>query len=157
MGRRGPAALLLALAACAPAATRGGAPDRLEGRVSVSGSAPMDRGVSLHPQGGSGVWLAGPLQPELARLAGTQVEVRGRMEGGSMQVDSYRLVSVDGRPALVGVVQAAPGGGLQLLADDGRTVRLGDPPAQLRPGQKVWVQGPGQAQVQVQTFGVIVP
>lgn len=152
------AALLIAAAGCAPAAAGGaGAAEdaRLTGRVALSGSAPMNAGVSLHPAQGPSVWLAGPLAGELARLAGAQVEVVGRLGGGTLTADAYRVVSIDGRPALVGTVQAAPGGGLQLRMEDGTVVRLGEAPGALRPGQKVWVQGPGQ--VQVQTYGVIAP
>lgn len=148
--------LLAALAACTPpAAARGGEPERLAGRVAVVGSAPADVRVTLRTADGRTVYVAGPAAAELRALAGTEVEVAGRAEGGVLQATGYRLVSVDGRPALVGTVEAAPGGGLQLRLEDGSAVRLGGGADRLRAGQKVWVQGP--TQVQVQTFGVIVP
>ena len=150
--------LLAALAGCAPAAARGGE-DVLTGRVRLAGSAPMDVRVALEPADGPGVWVEGPLRGEIGRLSGAEVEVRGRLDAGTLTAAAYRVVRVDGRPVLVGTVEAAPGGGLRLRTEEGRTVRLGSPPAELRPGQKVWVQGPGDpaVQVQVQTFGVIVP
>jgi hypothetical protein len=156
--RRAALLLTLALAACTPAATRGGG-DVLAGRVALAGSAPADVRVTLHPARGPSVWIDGPLRAEIGRLTGAQVEVRGRLNAGTFTADGYRIVSVDGRPVLMGTVEAAEGGGLRLRTDDGRTVRLGSPPPEIRVGHKVWVQGPGDpaVQVQVQTFGVIAP
>lgn len=156
--RPGVAVLMLALAACTPAAARGGG-DVMTGRVGLAGSAPVDVRVALHPAQGPGVWIDGPLRAEIGRLTGAQVEVRGRLDAGTLTAHGYRIVSVDGRPVLMGTVEAAEGGGLRLRTDEGRTVRLGSPPPEIRAGQKVWVQGPGDpaVQVQVQTFGVIVP
>ncbi|HEX6036572.1 hypothetical protein [Longimicrobium sp.] len=151
------AVLLLALAACTPAAARGGG-DVVTGRVSLAGSAPMDVHVRLRPAEGPSVWVDGPLRAEIGRLGGAEVEVRGRLQSGTLTADSYRIVRVDGRPVLMGMVEVADGG-LRLRMEDGRVVRLGSPPPEIRPGQKVWVQGPGDpaVQVQVQTFGIITP
>lgn len=153
------AALVLALAALAactpPAAARGGEPERLAGRVAVLGSAPVNVRLALQTADGRSVYLAGPAAAELRALAGAEVEVEGRMEGGAFQASGYRIRSVDGRPVLAGTVEAAPGGGLQLRLEDGSAVRLGGGADRLRAGQKVWIQGP--TQVQVQTYGVIVP
>lgn len=153
---------LAVLAGCPPPAPRAQEPERLAGRVAVVGSAPMNVRLSLRTADGRGVFLEGPAAAELRALGGVEVEVEGRMEGGVFQARGYRVVSVDGRPVLVGVVEAAPGGGLQLRLADGAAVRLAGGADRLRAGQKVWVQGPEQAQgsvrqVQVQTFGVIVP
>jgi hypothetical protein len=152
------AALLLAaaaLAACVPPANGPGGVETLRGRTAVVGSAPMNVQTALQAADGRSLTLTGPLVAELGRLSGAEVEVEGRVDGGEMEATAYRVVSVDGRPALVGTVEAVPGGGLQLRLDDGTAVRLGGGADALRPGQKVWVQGPSQ--VQVQTFGVIVP
>lgn len=150
--------MLALLAACTPAATRGGG-DVLTGRVGLAGSAPVDVRVRLQPAQGPSVWVDGPLRAEIGRLTGAQVEVRGRLDAGTFTAHAYRIVSVDGRPVVMGTVEAAAAGGLRLRTGDGRTVRLGSPPAEIRAGQKVWVQGPGDpaVQVQVQTFGVIAP
>lgn len=153
---------LAVLAGCPPPAPRAQEPERLAGRVAVVGSAPMNVRLSLRTADGRGVFVEGPAAAELRALGGVEVEVEGRMEGGVFQARGYRVVSVDGRPVLVGVVEAAPGGGLQLRLADGAAVRLAGGADRLRAGQKVWVQGPEQAQgsvrqVQVQTFGVIVP
>jgi hypothetical protein len=145
-----------ALAACTPpAAARGGGPERLAGRVAVVGSAPVNVRLALQTADGRSVYVTGPVAAELRALAGAEVEVEGRMEGGAFQASGYRIRSVDGRPVLEGTVEAAPGGGLQLRLRDGSAVGLGGGADRLRAGQKVWVQGP--TQVQVQTYGVIVP
>lgn len=148
-------AAALAGGACTPPAGGPAGVDTLRGRTAVVGSAPMNVRVSFQAEDGRSIVLTGPLSQELGRLAGAELEVEGRMVGGELEPTAYRVLSVDGRPALVGVVESAVGGGLQLRMEDGRTVRLGGGTADLRPGQKVWVQGPDQ--VQVQTFGVIVP
>jgi hypothetical protein len=151
-------ALLLAMAALAactpPAPAGGGEPERLAGRVAVVGSAPMDVRLALQTADGRSVYVTGPAAAELRALGGVEVEVEGRMEGGAFAARGYRIRSVDGRPVLTGTVEAAPGGGVQLRLEDGSAVRLEGADG-LRAGQKVWVQGP--TQVQVQTYGIIVP
>lgn len=154
------AAVVLAMAALAggctpPAAARGGEPEWLAGRLAVVGSAPVNVRLSLQMADGRSVYVTGPAAAELRTLAGAEVEVEGRMEGGAFEARGYRIRAVDGRPVLSGTVEAAPGGGLQLRLEDGSAVRLGGGADRLRAGQKVWVQGP--TQVQVQTYGVIVP
>lgn len=148
-------AAALLLAACVPPADGPGGVETLRGRTSVVGSAPMNVRVSFQGDDGRRVTLVGPLAEELGRLAGADLEVEGRLAGAELEPSGYRVVAVDGRPAWVGTVEAGPGGALRLRLDDGSTLALGSAPAGLRAGQKVWVQGPGQ--VQVQTFGIIVP
>lgn len=149
------AAAALAAGACTPPAAGPDGVATLRGRTAVVGSAPMNVRVALQADDGRSVTLVGPLATELGRLAGADLEVEGRMSGGELEPTGYRVVAVDGQPALVGTVEPASGGGLQLRLEDGSIVRLGGGTSDLRPGQKVWVQGPGQ--VQVQTFGIIVP
>ncbi len=141
--------------ACTPPANGPAGVDTLRGRTAVVGSAPINTQVALQAADGRSITLVGPLSAELGRLAGAELEVEGRVSGAQMEPTAYRVVSVDGRAALVGVVETAPGGGLQLRLDDGSAVVLGGGTGALRAGQKVWVQGPSQ--LQVQTFGVIVP
>jgi hypothetical protein len=146
----------LLLGACVPPAPAGGpVPERLAGEVAVVGSAPLNVRTALHTADGRSVWIEGPAAAELRALAGARVEVEGRLEGGVVHAEGYRILAVDGRPVWTGTVEEAPGGGLQLRLEDGSVVRLGGGADRLRPGQKVWVQGPSQ--VQVQTFGVIAP
>jgi hypothetical protein len=156
VSRRAAAALGLAalLAGCVPPATGPGGVSTLRGRAAVVGSAPMNTSVSFRAEDGRTVTLTGPLRQELGRLSGVELEVEGRMEGSELEATAYRVLSVDGRPAWVGVVER-DAAGLLLRLEDGSAVRLGGGVSDLRPGQKVWVQGP--TQLQVQTFGVIVP
>lgn len=149
------AAALLLLAGCVPPPAGPGGVETLRGRTAVTGSAPMNVRVSFEARDGRRVALVGPLAAELGRLSGADLEVDGRVGGGEMEATGYRVLAVDGRPAWVGTVEAAPGGGLLLRLEDGTPLGLGAGAAGLRAGQKVWVQGPGQ--VQVQTFGIIVP
>jgi hypothetical protein len=120
----------------------------------VVGSAPVNVRVQVRPDAGPPVYVTGPLAAEVRRLGGARVEVRGRrVAGGELEVADYEVVSVEGRPVEQGTVERAPDGGLQLRRKDGGTVRLQGGTQQLRPGQKVWVQGPET--VTVQTYGII--
>lgn len=129
----------------------------LVGVPRVVGSAPMNTRLVLSQGGAQQTEIVGPLAGEIRQLDGAQVEVAGRMAGGQLQASGYRIRSIDGRPAEMGMVEAAPGGGVQLRRADGNVVRLSGAASQLRAGQKVWVQGPTVTSVQVQTFGVISP
>ena len=127
--------------------------ERVVGRLAVVGSAPVNVRVTVQPDRGGPVYLAGPLLGELRALGGARVELRGRRSGGELVVADYQVVSVDGRPVEMGTVERAPGGGLQLRRRDGGVVQLQGGVQQLRPGQKVWVQGPSS--VTVQSYGII--
>jgi hypothetical protein len=141
--------------ACVPPSPGPGGVVTLRGRPAVVGSAPMNVQVSLRAEDGRSITLTGTLAPELGRLSGAEVEVEGRLSDTVMEATGYRIVSVDGRPVVLGIVEPAPGGGLQLRLDDGGVVVLGEGAAPLRPGQKVWVQG--VSRLHVQTYGVVVP
>lgn len=159
--RAAAAALLGISAACARPMTQGpaqaGSPagDVVEGTVAVVGSAPMNVRVQVTPDGGRPVTVTGPLAAEIRRLGGSRVAVRGRRAAAAIEATGYDVVAVNGRAVTLGVVEQAPDGGVQLRLDDGSTVRLTGGTASLRPGQKVWVQGP--ATVTVQSFGVVRP
>lgn len=156
----------IALAACTPPGAQPPAsvPDTqtvgetvLIGVPRVVGSAPVNTRLVLSREGGQQTEIVGPLAAEIRQLDGAQLEVSGRLVRQQLQVSGYRIRAVDGRPVEMGVVEAAPGGGLQLRKADGTVVRLAGGAAGLRAGQKVWVQGPTAVTVQVQTFGVIAP
>ncbi len=125
------------------------------GTVRVVGSAPVNVQTVLQEGDAPSVRVTGPLTGEIERLSGARVTVWGRIAGGAVEAERYEVVSVDGRPVVTGVVERAPGGGLQLRTDRGEVLRLDGADAHLRVGQKVWVQGP--ATVQLQSFGVIRP
>jgi hypothetical protein len=153
-------ALLAMMGACAPqpgpAPASPAAADAVVGTVRVVGSAPMNTQVVVRGDAGGEVRVDGPLAAEVRRLAGARVSVRGRVAEGRVQAEGYEVVSVDGRPVQMGVVERAPDGGTLLRRADGSVIRLRGPAAaDFRPGQKVWVQG--VEAVDVQTFGVVVP
>jgi hypothetical protein len=101
------------------------------------------------------VRVDGPLRDEIRSLAGAVVEARGRLRDRVLQTSGYEIRSVNGRPVEMGTVERSPSGGLQLRRGDGTVVVLSGGGANLRVGQKVWVQGP--ASVAVQSYGVIAP
>jgi hypothetical protein len=149
------AAAALLLMGCVPPAAGPGAPVTLRGTPAVVGSAPMNVQVTLRTDDGRNVTVVGPLAAELGRLSGATVEVEGRMNGADVEPATYHVVSVDGRPVHLGIVESAAGGELHLRLGDGSTIALGPGAGTLRPGQKVWVQG--VTRLHVQTFGIVVP
>jgi hypothetical protein len=151
---------LLALGACASARGQGPGADTMVveqthvGTVRVVGAAPVDVQVVLETARSLNVRLQGPLRAEIGRLAGAELEVDGHASDGAFHATGYRVRSIDGRPVVLGMVEAAPGGGLQLRTEDGVLIGLSGAGG-LRIGQKIWVQG--QATLQVQSYGVIRP
>lgn len=148
------------LAACTrpsavpPADSSGAQEARVIGVPASVGSAPMNVRTRLAAEGGETLYVTGPLANEIRSLSGARVEVRGRRgPERTLEATDYDVLSVGGRPVILGVLEQAPGGGLQLRTRDGRTVRVQDPPESFRAGMKVWVQGsrPGE----VQTFGIV--
>ena len=123
----------------------------------VVGSAPMNVQLVLQDERGRSTQITGPLAAEIQRLDGARVQVWGQMVGQAFQPSGYQVLSVDGRPVEMGIVERAPDGGVQLRRADGQIVRLAGAASQLRVGQKVWIQGPTTTAVQVQTYGVISP
>src|SRR5215217_3394230 len=119
-------------------ATAGGS---VAGTLRVVGSAPVNVRLVIQSAGGS-AGVGGPLADELRRLAGAEVTLTGRREGGSFIASDYRVRSIDGRPVTLGTVEAAEGDYLRLRTTEGELVYLVAAPGELRPGQKVWVQGP---------------
>jgi hypothetical protein len=79
-------------------------PDAIEGVVRRVGNAPFTRTIV---DGGDGVVIDGPYEPELRRLAGAEVRITGRLvterefPGPTLEATSYEITSVDGeRPSL---------------------------------------------------------
>jgi hypothetical protein len=153
--------LIVASAGCvasspAPSTIETGAEtrDSVAGTLRVVGSAPVN--VRLVIQGAAGsANVAGPLREELRKLAGAEVTLLGRQEGADFVASEYRIRAIDGRPVTLGTVEGAEGEYLRLRTGGGEVVYLVDAPAELRPGQKVWVQGPRG--VIVQSFGTVRP
>lgn len=151
--RRTAAALLvLLLAGCG--ANRGpeaggadgmdAAVDTVEGTVRQVGSTPFVRTVVEGDSASATV--TGPLEEEIARLAGARVRVAGTPAGGefpgpALRAESYDLLSVDGEEARVGILRHEPGAGYRLETDEGAPVPLRSVPPELgaAAGGKVWV------------------
>lgn len=140
-----------------PAAADGGP---TVGTIRVVGSAPVNVSVVLQPAEGGSIEVVGPLRDELRRLSGARVALRGPVEPAPdpladrrIRVDDYEILSVDGEPVIAGTVEGREGEWVLLRTATGELVYLGGAAAELRPGQKVWVQGPRS--VTVQSYGVI--
>ena len=153
--------LIAATTACvrpapAPSTVAAGAQavDSLVGALRVVGSAPVNVRLVIQSDAGS-TTVGGTLRDELRRLAGAEVTLLGRRDGSDFIADDYRVRSIDGRPVTLGTVEAVDGEYLRLRTSEGDLVYLVGAPAQLQPGQKVWVQGPGG--VIVQSFGTVRP
>ena len=152
--------LILCAAACTPAVpppaapTAGGQGDSLTGTLRVVGSVPVNVRLVLQDASGS-TTIGGELEPELRRLAGAEVVLTGRRQGASFTPTSYQVRSINGEPVTLGTVLSVSGGYLQLRTDAGEIVYLVASPAEIRVGQKVWIQGP-RALI-VQTFGIVRP
>ena len=128
--------------------------ERVVGVPSSVGSAPMNVRTQLAAEGGGNLYVTGPLSNEIRSLAGARVAVWGRRgPDRALEATNYEILSVNGRPVVMGVVERASDGSLHLRTGDGRTVRLQGAPPAFRPGMKVWVQGPGN--ITVQTYGVV--
>jgi hypothetical protein len=128
--------------------------ERVQGVVRVVGSAPINVRVVIQDDAVSAT-LGGPLLDELRRLAGAEVEAHGRSEGGVLVVEEYRIVAIDGRPVILGVVEGRVGEYVQLRTPDGGLVYVVGAPDRFRSGEKVWVQGP--TAVIAQTYGSLDP
>jgi hypothetical protein len=100
--------------------------------------------------------LSGASTTALRRLSGVEVVVRGRAQTGSeFAVSGFTVRSVDGQPALDGVLRRD--GDSLVLVTPGGTVRLGNPPAPLTKlvGARIWITGP--LETGPNPYGVIEP
>jgi hypothetical protein len=161
---------ILVAGACSPRGERGssvplpsdGEAESVTGMVQIVGSAPVNVQVVLQSPGERGIRLTGELADELGRLAGAQVTVRGSLRPSpdpivsrELEATGYDVVSVNGRPVIMGEVISAGAGGVRIRTADGREVTLVGAPASFAVGQKVWVQGVHS--VAVQSYGTVRP
>jgi hypothetical protein len=131
--------------------------DTVRGIIAIVGSEPMTQVVVREPNGGPSVTLTGMPVRDVARTAGADVVLRGvRTSARELVVNDFTVRSVDGVPAMDGVLQAADGGYVLVLAN-GTRHRVPSPPPSLRNevGSRVWITGPAGAPPH--SFGVIVP
>ena len=118
-------------------------PEHADGRVRVVGSRPFSRTI-VQPDSGDALTLSGPYANEIGRLSGARVRVTGRYEDSglperALAATSYEILSVDGDPAIVGLLERD---------DDGWELRSGRHSTRLttvseglaeRAGALVWV------------------
>jgi len=132
--------------------------EELTGRILITGTAQIEF-VTLQIDGGGAVNLSGMLLPELRRLSGAVVSVRGSRTAAAplerFEATEYEVTSIDGQRPSVGILQEMDGG---FTVSGAETVRLAGVPDALRRqvGAKVWVVGRETASgLQVQSYGVI--
>lgn len=115
--------------------------DTVRGIVAEVGSVPITS-IVVRPAGGRSVTLLGSLAKEIGRAAGAEVWVSGHRTPEGLHAMRYAVRSVDGEPAVDGVL-ASEDGGLVLVTAGGRR-RIVRPPEALRGmvGARVWLVGP---------------
>lgn len=128
----------------APATTKAAEPaqeDTVRGIVAEVGSVPITS-IVVRPAGGRSVTILGSLAKEIGMAAGAEVWVSGHRTPEGLHAMRYAVRSVDGEPAVDGVL-AAEDGGLVLVTAGGRH-RIVRPPQALRGmvGARVWLVGP---------------
>lgn len=138
------------------------APDTMEqlrGTLSITGSEPMTA-VTLQRDDGGAVTLLGNLEPELRRLSGATVAVRGAHTAhpprGGFDVHWYEILLIDGQRPHVGTLVMR--NSTAWLASESDTIQLAALPMALRTesGAKVWLLGPVTGQtLEVQSYGII--
>lgn len=129
--------------------------DSLRGIVSVTGTS-FDKHIMITAAGGRRVEITGSLAPLIGHLAGAEVSVRGKADGRNFDASGFVVRSVDGQPAIDGVLKTE-GGALYIVGGNGTRSRIASPPPPLvgRDGARVWITGdPSKG---VSSFGFIDP
>jgi hypothetical protein len=117
------------------------AADTARGTVGIVGAEPMSW-VSLRTEDGP-VHLHGAAAESLRRASGAEVWVSGsRGEDGRLQIEAFRVRSVDGVEATGGILEV-DGDAVVLVTADGDRVRYAPAAAGLRTleGHGVWIAG----------------
>ncbi len=132
-------------------------PDAVRGVVRQVGSTPFSRYVVA-----DSAVVTGPMEEEVARLAGAEVELTGRLGpaaapfGPELEVTGYRILSVDGEEPAVGVLRRDEDG-WTLEGPEGGTLALSGVSGRLASaeGGRVWVvAGEGGT---VRRYGILRP
>lgn len=127
----------------------------LTGYPEIVGSLPVDRRVILQDGKGESTRLYGDVAERIAGIAGALVEVWGSPVPGqdALRVEDFRLISVDGLPALLGTIRRDQAGRVYLNVGDTLVTELTGGVAEFRHGETVWVQG--DPVLRVQRYGVV--
>ena len=132
-------------------------PDTVSGIVRQVGNLPFAR--TLIDDGDEGVFVAGELESEIARLAGAEVRATGAFtEGGQpgryIDASSYEIVSIDGAVPAVGILNESDGAYyLDLFSGESYPLKTIPPELQTSVGAKLWVIT-GEVG-QVQGYGIL--
>ena len=128
----------------------------LRGKVVVTGSEPS---TSVRLVGDErNVELVGDLEPEVRRLAGANLLVRGSLQGSGsnqLEVKEYEIMNIDGEVPSTGILRNR-NGGVWLTGKE--TLELIGAPDALRgkEGVKAWVIGQRLGSgLAVQSYGII--
>jgi hypothetical protein len=100
--------------------------------------------------------IKGPQAALIGHLAGTDIVVRGTLAERSITPTSFVVRTVDGQPAIDGVLHTRDGQ-LSITPAQGAPIRIVNPPPPLagREGARVWLTGdPAKA---IASFGFIDP
>ena len=130
-------------------------------RGQVEGMMPDPMEALIFRVEGRTMQLTGELVQELARLTGAEVEVAGVLRSESprplLEARGYRVVSVNDRPALAGILVEENGRLLLELSTGERVTLIGaESLAPGRVGAKVWVTGDRDgARIVIESLGVI--
>jgi hypothetical protein len=130
------------------------AEDTARGTISVVGTS-FDKKVMIAASTRR-LEITGPQAALIGHLAGTEVVVRGTITERSIAATSFVVRSVDGQPAIDGVLHSRDGQ-LSITPAHGASVRIVNPPPPLagREGARVWITGdPARA---IASFGFIDP
>jgi hypothetical protein len=129
----------------------------LRGKVVVTGSEPSTFVMLVGNEGN--VELVGDLEPEMRRLAGAGLLVRGSLQGSrpgqTLEVRDYEIMDIDGEVPSTGVLRNQ-NGRLWLTGKD--TLELSGVPEALgeKDGAKVWIVGQRSgSSLTVQSYGII--
>jgi hypothetical protein len=155
--------LAASLAGCSrPGTPRDAAPvtasqAEFRGKVVVTGSEPVTSVMLIGNEGN--VELVGGLEPEMRRLAGAGLLVRGSLQGSrpaqTLEVRDYEIMDIDGEVPSTGVLRNQ-NGRLWLTGKD--TLELSGAPEALgdKDGAKVWIVGRRSGNsLTVQSYGII--
>jgi hypothetical protein len=131
--------------------------EELRGKVVVTGSEPS---TSVRLIGDErNVALVGDLEPEMRRLAGATLVVRGSLRGRqplpTLEVRDYEIIDIDGEVPSTGTLRNR-NGRLWLTGKD--TLELVGAPEALRDkdGGKAWIIGQRSGSIlMVQSYGII--
>lgn len=133
------------------------------GRVAVVGAEPMTM-VVVQTEEGAQVELVGPLAPDLRRLQGARVRVRGRAgtgmlpRGRAVEVTGYEVLDIEGERPHVGTLIRLDGS-LALKSGAGE-LRIEGAPADLgqHVGARIWIVGRASGGgLRLQSYGIIRP